>query len=181
MNMNVYSKELFLVAQQGMISLIKTNIGMLMEVTESVWLIVKQNLSTLTSMFGTLLSLFLGGGQAVITFLVNAVCHPKNSRVATQFQLLLHSFGFQIIFLTALFYLLSSSDEKYYPLAATSYMGFSSGPRIAEAIEASVSSVLYASAKLALFHGLFMWLTHTIFGARVVFLPAGKTTHGYRE
>lgn len=53
-------------------------------------------------------------------------------------------------------------------------MGFSSGPRIAEAIESSVSSVLIASAKLALFHGLFMWLTHTIFGARVVFLPAGK-------
>lgn len=82
----------------------------------------------------------------------------------------------QIIFLTALFYLLSSSDEKYYPLAATSYLGFSSGPRIAEAIEASVSSVLYASAKLALFHGLFMWLTHTIFGARVVFLPAGRAS-----
>lgn len=69
----MYSKELFSVAQQGMISLIKTNIGMLMEVTESVWLIVKQNLSTLTSIFGTLLSLFLGGGQAVFTFLVNAV------------------------------------------------------------------------------------------------------------
>lgn len=53
-------------------------------------------------------------------------------------------------------------------------MGFQSGPRIAEAIETSVSSVLIASAKLALFHGLFMWLTHTIFGARVVFLPAGS-------
>lgn len=79
---------------------------------------------------------------------------------------------FQIIFLTALFYLLSNSDEKYYPLAATNYLGFSSGPLIAEAIETSISSVLIASAKLALFHGLFMWLTHTIFGARVVFLPA---------
>lgn len=67
---------------------------------------------------------------------------------------------------------MSSSDEKYYPLAATNFLGFSSGPKIAEAIEASVSSVLYASAKLALFHGLFMWFTHTIFGARVVFLPA---------
>lgn len=84
---------------------------------------------------------------------------------------------FQIIFLTALFYLLSSSDEKYYPLAATNHLGFSSGPRIAEAIEASISSVLIASAKLALFHSLFMWLTHTIFGARVVFLPAGKIIH----
>lgn len=156
---------------------------MLMEVTESVWLIVKQNLSTLTSIFGTLLSLFLGGGQAVITFLVNAV--SKSQRIpASWYPLKLVSkltLLFQIIFLTALFYLLSSSDEKYYPLAATSYMGFSSGPRIAGAIEASVSSVLYASAKLALFHGLFMWLTHTIFGARVVFLPAGKASNELRE
>lgn len=72
-----------------------------------------------------------------------------------------------------MFYLLSSSDQKYAPLAAASYLGFSSGPRIAEAIETSISSVLFASAKLALFHGLFTWLTHSIFGARVVFLPAG--------
>lgn len=57
---------------------------------------------------------------------------------------------------------------------ATHYLGFTSGAHIAEAIEASVSSVLIASAKLALFHSTFMWLTHTIFGARVVFLPAGK-------
>lgn len=80
----------------------------------------------------------------------------------------------QIIFLTALFYLLSNSEDKYAPLAAANYLGFSSGQRIAEAIETSISSVLFASAKLALFHGLFTWLTHTIFGARVVFLPAGN-------
>lgn len=86
----MYSKELFSVAQQGMISLIKTNIGMLMEVTESVWLIVKQNLSTLTSIFGTLLSLFLGGGQAVITFLVNAV---SMQRINCEVFFLLFRFG----------------------------------------------------------------------------------------
>lgn len=55
----------------------------------------------------------------------------------------------------------------------TNHLGFSSGERIADAIEASISSVLIANAKLVLFHGLFMWLTHTLFGARVVFLPAG--------
>lgn len=70
--------------------------------------------------------------------------------------------------------MLSSSEDKYAPLAAANYLGFSSGQRIAEAIETSISSVLFASAKLALFHGLFTWLTHTIFGARVVFLPAGN-------
>lgn len=69
----MYFEELFSVAQQGLLSLIKTNIGMLLEVMDSVWLIVKQNLNVLTSIFGTMLSLLLGGGHAVITFLVDAV------------------------------------------------------------------------------------------------------------
>lgn len=173
-NTQIQIKELLSVAQQGLISLIKTNIGMLLEVTDSVWLIVKQNLNILTSIIGALLSVLLGGGHAVITFLVNSV----NIKMHSQRNLSWNAFfflTFQIIFLTALFYLLSSSDEKYYPLAATNFVGFSSGQRIAEAIEASISSVLMASAKLALFHGLFMWLTHTIVGARVVFLPAGRS------
>lgn len=68
-----HSEELFTVAQQGLIGWVKTNIGTLMELMDSVWLIVKTNLNILTSFVGTLLSMFLGGGQAVITFLVNAV------------------------------------------------------------------------------------------------------------
>lgn len=51
-------------------------------------------------------------------------------------------------------------------------MGFSSGPRIAEAVEASIAGVITATAKIGLFHGLFTWLTHTVFGANVVYLPA---------
>lgn len=78
------------------------------------------------------------------------------------------------MFFSALFYLLSNSDKKYYPLVVTHHLGFASGDRIADAIEQSISSVLIANAKLVMFHGLFMWLTHTLFGARVVFLPAGK-------
>lgn len=69
----MYSKELFTAAQQGIISLIKSNIGTLLEVTDSIWLIVKQNLNVLVTIFGSLFSLLLGGGNAVITFLINAV------------------------------------------------------------------------------------------------------------
>lgn len=46
------------------------------------------------------------------------------------------------------------------------------GGRLADALEDSVSSVLVATMKLSLFHGLFTWLTHTVFGAHVVFLPS---------
>lgn len=70
--------ELLSVAQQGLIGWIKTNIGMLMEVMDSIWLIVKANLSILTTFIWTLFSLFLGGGQAVITFIVNSVKHVDN-------------------------------------------------------------------------------------------------------
>lgn len=67
------NKELFTAAQQGLISWVKTNLGMLLEVLDSVWVIVKQNLNVITSIIGTFLSIFLGGGQAVITFLLDAV------------------------------------------------------------------------------------------------------------
>lgn len=73
----MYFKELFSAAQQGLISLIKTNIGTLLEVTDSIWLIVKQNLNVLVTFVGTLFSLLLGGGHAVITFLINAVSMIK--------------------------------------------------------------------------------------------------------
>lgn len=67
-------KELLSAAQQGLISLIKTNIGTLLEVTDSIWIIVKQNLNVLLTIVGSLFSLLLGGGNAVITFLINSVC-----------------------------------------------------------------------------------------------------------
>lgn len=70
----MYFEKLFSAAQQGLISLIKTNIGTLLEVTDSIWLIVKQNLNVLVTIVGALFSLLLGGGHAVITFLINAVC-----------------------------------------------------------------------------------------------------------
>lgn len=35
-----------------------------------------------------------------------------------------------------------------------------------------MSSVLVATLKLSLFHGLFTWLTHTVFGAHIIYLPA---------
>lgn len=65
--------ELFTVAQQGLIGWVKKNVDILMEVLNSVRGIVQANLSVLTSICWTLLSLFLGGGQAVITFIINSV------------------------------------------------------------------------------------------------------------
>uniref|UniRef100_A0A1B0D6D9 Transmembrane protein 245 n=1 Tax=Phlebotomus papatasi TaxID=29031 RepID=A0A1B0D6D9_PHLPP len=84
--------------------------------------------------------------------------------------------GHEIVFFTALFYLLCSSEDRYSPLVFVTSLGFKSGPRIAEAIEGSIAGVITATAKIALFHGLFTWLTHTIFSVNVVYLPAVLAT-----
>ncbi|CAO1419189.1 unnamed protein product [Diamesa serratosioi] len=131
----------------GLIGWVKSNLGMLMEVGDSLWILLRTNLSLLFSAFTTLFGVLLGGGHAMIKFLFHT-----------------------IIFFTTLYYLLQSSQDRYAPIAIN--INSSWGTRLAEALEDSVSSVLVATLKLSLFHGLFTWLTHTIFGAHVVYLPA---------
>lgn len=134
-------------AKAGVIEWAKANLGMLMEVGDSVWLIVKTNITVLLSMVGTCFSIVLGGGQAVLKFLFHS-----------------------IIFFTCLYYLLQSSRDRYAPVATN--INSQWGSRITKAIEDSISSVLIATLKLSLFHTLFTWLTHTVFGAHIVYLPS---------
>ncbi|KAI8130795.1 Transmembrane protein 245 [Lucilia cuprina] len=143
-------KELVLVAKQGIIGWAKSNTQTIMEVAESLWHIIRTNLSMIMTFTGEILSLVLSGGQACVEFILD-----------------------MIVFFTALFYLLSSSQTKYAPLQVTKHLGVSSsGSKIAEALENSISGVLISMFKSSIFTGLFTWLVHTIFGARIVFLPS---------
>ncbi|XP_058467349.1 transmembrane protein 245 [Malaya genurostris] len=141
--------EIFInpITKAGIMGFVKSNIGMLLEVSDSLWMLLRTNVTLLVSAIGTLVSVILGGGHAVLKFLFHT-----------------------IIFFTTLFYLLQSSQTRYAPTAIT--INNSWGPRIIQALEDSISSVVVATLKLALFHGLFTWLTHTIFGAHIVYLPA---------
>ncbi|XP_021711693.1 transmembrane protein 245 isoform X4 [Aedes aegypti] len=141
--------EIFInpITKAGIIGFVKSNIGMLLEVADSLWILLRTNLTLLASAIGTLVSVILGGGHAVLKFLFHT-----------------------IIFFTTLYYLLQSSQDRYAPTAIT--INNSWGPRIIQALEDSISSVVVATLKLALFHGLFTWLTHTIVGAHIVYLPA---------
>ncbi|XP_061393346.1 transmembrane protein 245 isoform X2 [Musca vetustissima] len=146
----VDNPELVLVAKQGIIGWAKSNTQTIMEVAESLWHIIRTNLSMIMAFTGEILSLVLSGGQACVEFILD-----------------------MIVFFTALFYLLSSSQTKYAPLQVTKYIGFStSGSKIADALENSISGVLISMFKCSLFTGLFTWLVHTVFGARIVFLPS---------
>ncbi|GAB0092494.1 transmembrane protein 245 [Sergentomyia squamirostris] len=141
------------VAKEGIIAWAKSNVGMLRDVLDSLWIILQKNMYLLGTVFGSIFSILLGGGHAVVTFVVDT-----------------------IVFFTALFYLLCSSDDRYSPLVFVTSMGFKSGPRIAEAIEGSIAGVISATGKIALFHGLFTWLTHTIFSVNVIYLPSVLAT-----
>uniref|UniRef100_A0A1L8D908 Putative conserved plasma membrane protein n=1 Tax=Nyssomyia neivai TaxID=330878 RepID=A0A1L8D908_9DIPT len=140
-------------AKEGIIAWAKSNVGMLKDVMDSLWIILQKNMYLLGTVLGSIFSVLLGGGHAVVTFVVDT-----------------------IVFFTALFYLLCSSEDRYSPLVFVTSMGFQSAPRVAEAIEGSIAGVIAATAKIALFHGLFTWLTHTMFSVNVVYLPAVLAT-----
>lgn len=57
----------------GIFSWAQSNLGMLMEVSDSLWIVLKANISILFSTFTSLISVLLGGGHAMITFLFNSV------------------------------------------------------------------------------------------------------------
>ncbi|XP_064595051.1 transmembrane protein 245-like isoform X2 [Liolophura sinensis] len=132
----------------GAVDFVKANIGTLMSVFESVWTVLKGNLSLFFSSLTAVLSMVFGGGTAVLNFVISAV-----------------------IFLTTIFYLLASSGDKYKPLEVFTTIS-PSGQRFAQAVEEAISGVFMASLKMALFYGLYTWFTHSAFGVSVVFIPA---------
>ncbi|XP_001996016.2 transmembrane protein 245 isoform X2 [Drosophila grimshawi] len=146
----VDNPELVLVAKQGIIGWAQSNTQTILEVAESLWHIIRTNISVIMGVTGEILSLLLSGGQACIEFILD-----------------------MIVFFTALFYLLTASQEKYAPMQITKYMGYSaSGIKVADALENSITVVLVSMFKCSTFTGLFTWLVHTVFGARIVFLPS---------
>ena len=155
-------------AKQGIIGWAQSNTQTILEVAESLWHIIRTNISMIMGFTGEIISLILSGGQACVEFILDMVCKIE-IKFYVSFE---NNVNLQIIFFTGLFYLLSSSDTKYAPLQVTKYLGFSSGSKIADALENSISGVLISMFKCSVFQGLFTWLVHTIFGARIVFLPS---------
>jgi len=70
-------KELVLVAKQGIIGWAQSNTQTILEVAESLWHIIRTNLSMIMGVTGEILSLVLSGGQACIEFILDMVSVKK--------------------------------------------------------------------------------------------------------
>jgi len=130
-----------------MMEIMRDNLGSVVAILESLLLIIRANVNSVFNFLTAMISLLFGGGTVLLNFVVST-----------------------IVFLTALFYLLSISDKDYKPIG---WMTAFSGSIVPTGeFEAAISSVLLATLKMAVFYGLYTWLTHTIFGANIVFIPA---------
>ena len=132
---------------------VKENIGIFMSVLDSVWSIVKGNMSVIFTISTELFYIVLMSGSAVLNFSLSMV-----------------------VFFTALFYLLSSSSKTYKPIVLTTVFSPISCHRYAVALQEAVIGVFAATFKLASFFGMWTWLIHNMFQVKIVYLPATFAT-----
>ncbi|KAL6440117.1 hypothetical protein ACFW04_003022 [Cataglyphis niger] len=131
----------------------KENIGILMSVLDSIWSIVKGNMSVILTIFTELFYIVLMSGSAVFNFILSTV-----------------------VFFTTLFYLLSSSGKTYKPIELTTMFSPISCHRFAIALQEAVIGVFAATFKLASFFGMWTWFIHNLFQVKIVYLPSALAT-----
>ncbi|GFR24667.1 transmembrane protein 245 [Trichonephila clavata] len=133
------------------VNFVKENIGTFLSVLESVWIILKGNITLAFSAITAIISLLFGGGTAVLNFVLNF-----------------------IVFSTSLFYLLCASGNQYKPVEVCSNLlpAVGTGAHFGRAVEEAINGVFVASFKMAAFYGLYTWFIHTVFAVKIVYIPS---------
>uniref|UniRef100_A0A1I8JFY3 Kinase n=1 Tax=Macrostomum lignano TaxID=282301 RepID=A0A1I8JFY3_9PLAT len=128
-----------------MMSFIKENLGILTSVLESLWIVIKGNLSLLLTLLTTALSILFGGGTALVflTSLYLLLCFSNDMYLPVQF-------------------ISSMSSNRPNSVFNALY----------SALEDATSGVFLASMKMSCFYGLYTSLTHTVFAVNLVFAPS---------
>jgi len=122
------------------------------EVINSLWMIVSSNMTLVIQVVMTFFTGIIEGGAAFLNFVVEFV-----------------------VFITALYYLLVYSEEEYLPVKyMTSLLPHSGGERkeYSAAFFDATRGIFGASMKLSVFYGFYVWVTHTMFGLELAFMPA---------
>lgn len=137
---------------QFLMVILKDNIGILMSVMDSLLIILKSNINLLINIIHTFTSLVFQGGFAILSFFISF-----------------------IVYLTALFYFLSSSNTQYKPLKWLNDLAILSTEQnqsLSRTIEDSIQSVFLASLKMAAFYGLYTYLIHTLFEVNIIYISS---------
>uniref|UniRef100_A0A158R4D6 Transmembrane protein n=1 Tax=Syphacia muris TaxID=451379 RepID=A0A158R4D6_9BILA len=144
-----------------LINIMKENVETILNVLRSLWNIVVLNISLMASLVFSLAGILVGFGLNVVNFFIEVV-----------------------VFITAVYYLLISSKDRWIPLKWISdavpsltedFQSTSnqfSATDVTSVIENAISGVFVLSAKMAIFYGLYTYFVHSLFDLEIVFIPS---------
>lgn len=127
---------------------VKENMGTLTSIMETSWTLFKGNIGFLFDTLLGIVKIFFYGGTGFVNFI----------------------FGI-VIYLTALFYLLSNSGNTYIPMDLVTPITLFQISGVGSSIQKAINSVFLITVKMSSFYLLWTYLTHVVFQASIVVLP----------
>ena len=127
------------------------NLSYLLSLANSSVIVAQKNVTLITSLLLTALNTLFQGGYYVVNFFV-----------------------YFLVFVTTLFYLLSTSDDQYIlnKIISSTLNPVTKPFEISDFLEKSISGVFGASIKMFCFYGLFTWVNHSLFGSGIIYIPS---------
>jgi len=132
----------------------------------AIQIFIRNNMGTLTSILEHVWSLFQGN----FIFLIDTIMGVARVLLHSGSGFINFVFGI-VIYLTALFYLLSNSSATYKPMEIMGQYTLFHGSGVGSVLQTAVNSVLFLTVKMSSFYLLWTYLTHTLFQATIVVLP----------